>query len=407
MPADVDRYVKEMQEKDPSMPDDKAWAIAWSRYCKYKNPGSDHCKQDDYFTGQGKKASYVGIKTSTLPQSVKSALQLLKAPIPRVITAYPRTQYDLYSAGDDGSKGFAVVLDLTTESIKTYWGNWGGGEAGHKPSIVDTYPQPGRPMDDNTIVIKGQIGGKPFIALHCSETMVMALKNREMPMKTAHDDEAYARFSDASLLDDRYGSGRTQIWYAKAEFFRVLSMGSLFAAKKDMLPDPYDLDKTHVYIGNVNETNPSKVMRMMQGEMWSPDGQASGLPAIQKCRHTSMYVGDIMVIGGETLMVDSHGFCDLVTGIPRTASALRVAKKVMENIKGKLPPPKKFPAAEGLKDKGGGGVHHTRTKDVAKGQSRKEKHKKDPRDKEASCLMSPLSLQRDYGSIDYTGEGEE
>lgn len=278
MPADVDRYVKEMQDKDPSMPDDKAWAIAWSRYCEYKNPNSEHCNQDSYFPG------------------------------------------------------------------------------------------------------------------------------RKQAVKTARDDESYDRFSDASLLDDRYGSGRTQVWYCKAEYFRDLSMGSLFAARKDVLPDPYDLDKTHIYIGNVNETNPSKVFQIMQSEMWSPDGQASTLPAIQKCRHTSMSVGDVMVIGGEILMVDSRGFCDLVTGGPRTASALRVAKKVMDNIKGKLPPPKNFPAAEGLKDKGGGGVHHTRTKDVAKGQSRKEKHKKDPRDKEAS---SPLSLQRDYGSIDYTGDVEE
>ena len=44
LPADVERYVEE--GKESGMDEGKAWAIAWSRFCKYKNPGSDHCKQN-------------------------------------------------------------------------------------------------------------------------------------------------------------------------------------------------------------------------------------------------------------------------------------------------------------------------------------------------------------------------
>jgi len=55
LPKDVERYVDEGLEQ--GMPEDKAWAIAWSRYCQYKNPGSEHCKQDDYFPGREKKSS--------------------------------------------------------------------------------------------------------------------------------------------------------------------------------------------------------------------------------------------------------------------------------------------------------------------------------------------------------------
>ncbi len=51
MPADVDRYVQE--GKDQGMPEDKAWAIAWSRFCR-KTPESDHCHKDEYFDGNGK-----------------------------------------------------------------------------------------------------------------------------------------------------------------------------------------------------------------------------------------------------------------------------------------------------------------------------------------------------------------
>lgn len=57
LPKSVERYVKE--HKDKGMEESKAWAVAWSRYCKYRNPGSPRCKQDEYFHGEGKKnASY-------------------------------------------------------------------------------------------------------------------------------------------------------------------------------------------------------------------------------------------------------------------------------------------------------------------------------------------------------------
>ena len=57
LPADVERYVQE--GLDAGMPEDKAWAIAWSRWCKYKKPGSPHCKQgpEGYFTGKGRKTA--------------------------------------------------------------------------------------------------------------------------------------------------------------------------------------------------------------------------------------------------------------------------------------------------------------------------------------------------------------
>lgn len=49
LPKTVERYVKE--HKEQGMDEKKAWAIAWSRYCKYTNPGSPRCKQDEYLKG--------------------------------------------------------------------------------------------------------------------------------------------------------------------------------------------------------------------------------------------------------------------------------------------------------------------------------------------------------------------
>jgi hypothetical protein len=70
LPKDVERYVQE--GKDKGMDEDKAWAIAWSRYCKYKNPGSDHCKKDEGEYFKGKSAS------EATPEEVATAEKLLK-----------------------------------------------------------------------------------------------------------------------------------------------------------------------------------------------------------------------------------------------------------------------------------------------------------------------------------------
>ncbi len=57
LPADVERYVEDIKKKNPDYSEGQAWATAWSIYCKYKNPESDHCKMNasDYF--QGRKAA--------------------------------------------------------------------------------------------------------------------------------------------------------------------------------------------------------------------------------------------------------------------------------------------------------------------------------------------------------------
>jgi hypothetical protein len=60
LPKNVERYVQE--GLDSGMDESKAWAIAWSRYCKYKQPGSPHCQMEtsEYFPNQGKKKTSSG-----------------------------------------------------------------------------------------------------------------------------------------------------------------------------------------------------------------------------------------------------------------------------------------------------------------------------------------------------------
>lgn len=51
-PDKVHEYVE--QHKQQGYPEPYAWALAWSRYCKFSNPGSDSCKQKTYLKNQGK-----------------------------------------------------------------------------------------------------------------------------------------------------------------------------------------------------------------------------------------------------------------------------------------------------------------------------------------------------------------
>lgn len=47
LPADVERYVKEVAEGNPDYTDEQVWATAWSIFCR-ANPDSEHCHQESY-----------------------------------------------------------------------------------------------------------------------------------------------------------------------------------------------------------------------------------------------------------------------------------------------------------------------------------------------------------------------
>ena len=108
--------------------------------------------------------------------------------------------------------------------------------------------------------------------------------------------------------------GKTQIWYMRKEVFRDLNMGYDFAMKysPENVPStplvPKELEQTHVLLGTIQEKSLPKIFRLMQGELWSPYGEAKDLITKKKLHHTSMSVGDIIGIGKKYFMVDKSGF---------------------------------------------------------------------------------------------------
>ena len=125
---------------------------------------------------------------------------------------------------------------------------------------------------------------------------------------SALDVEQYKSLNDASKYEDGLRKGMTEIWYAKPSPTNGVHYDRL--KSKGMLPDPRNLKKTHVLIGKIKERNLEKIYDMMQGENWSPNGEAYDL--ISKTdTHTSMSVGDIIVVGNKVVFVDGIGFKEL------------------------------------------------------------------------------------------------
>jgi hypothetical protein len=113
----------------------------------------------------------------------------------------------------------------------------------------------------------------------------------------------------AGSIDPRYGTGSVKVWYMKPDFFRDGSMGSEFlAGQGKALPTVETLEQTHTCVGTLDVDDLGEAWNMMQGEFWSPMGEANGFIRGLGLQHTSMSVGDIFQKDGTLFMVEGIGF---------------------------------------------------------------------------------------------------
>lgn len=78
--------------------------------------------------------------------------------------------------------------------------------------------------------------------------------------------------------------------------------------------DKVDLGKlvhTHRFLGQIQLTDLESIFYALQGENWSPKGEANEFIRSKKLRHTSMSVGDVVKIGVRYFAVASIGFVEL------------------------------------------------------------------------------------------------
>jgi 2'-5' RNA ligase len=133
--------------------------------------------------------------------------------------------------------------------------------------------------------------------------------------------DQYESFEDAKQrLGGKYLGKGTKVWFFKDKYGRDFGMGSEFLLKQGLpLPDPKNIKKTHVLIGEIGERNPNRVYEMMQGENWSPRAEAKELIKKSGTWHTSMSIGDVIQVGNKFYMVDgfgNSGYFDLVAMQP-------------------------------------------------------------------------------------------
>jgi hypothetical protein len=124
-------------------------------------------------------------------------------------------------------------------------------------------------------------------------------------IKKAEPSFQYKTINDAFALYGKLHSlmrGNTEIWYQKSAVFGRVNA-------KNINPD--DLDRTHILLGGIFEKDLDDIFRVLQGDVWSPQGEARHLIRSKGLGHTSMSVGDVIVVGNKTFMVDRIGFTSL------------------------------------------------------------------------------------------------
>ena len=72
--------------------------------------------------------------------------------------------------------------------------------------------------------------------------------------------------------------------------------------------DSDNLEETHVHLKDIEAKDEEDAFIKMQGENWSPNGEAYELIKSKGLRHTSMMVNDILKADGKTILCKPAGW---------------------------------------------------------------------------------------------------
>lgn len=116
---------------------------------------------------------------------------------------------------------------------------------------------------------------------------------------------AYRHLNEAAKYYTGLASGDVEIWYFKGE--PLTFMFEPVAVEVDINA----LSETHVLLGKIKERDLEKIFAGMQADFWSPNGEARELINSLNLTHTSMSVGDIVVMDGKVHLCVSFGWREL------------------------------------------------------------------------------------------------
>jgi hypothetical protein len=90
--------------------------------------------------------------------------------------------------------------------------------------------------------------------------------------------------------------GTTAIWYMRTNMFCDVSINAFLGKKSVTMAT---LNTSHICLGTIGETDINKLYMMMQGDVWSPNGEAFGFIDHLGLSHTSLSIGDVVVINNK------------------------------------------------------------------------------------------------------------
>lgn len=115
----------------------------------------------------------------------------------------------------------------------------------------------------------------------------------------------YFSLNEASVTNPILAFGKMKVYYMKNDTSRDYGMGLDFVRRYELLKP---LAETHTLLGQVNCVDLNELYGAMQGESWSPNGEATTFLKGLGLYHTSMSVGDIIELNGKFFFCDSFGF---------------------------------------------------------------------------------------------------
>jgi hypothetical protein len=179
IPKTVERYVAEHEDDglDPSY----AWALAWSRYCQFKQPGSPHCKQEGgYFPNRPelRKSSVRTAADDDEPTDSKLWEQV------KEMARGERDSLRGMNAPNEG-KGFAIWPSAYAVGwcLKTYK-DLGGGWRKKKSSGVRLPPEHhrwARALSSDAFKLGSQTAA-PRVSFHVTASSVLCLWQAEVAL---------------------------------------------------------------------------------------------------------------------------------------------------------------------------------------------------------------------------------
>ncbi len=97
-----------------------------------------------------------------------------------------------------------------------------------------------------------------------------------------------------------------QVWYQKPEFFQSIVRPTVDASTTD------SLSQTHTMVAVCMAETKEDVFRWMQGENWSPNGEANPLVRSLGLSHTSMMIGDVLTQASGKAWILDHAFWESI-----------------------------------------------------------------------------------------------